>query len=106
MRLSLAVAILAAMPAFAAAQPAASPVAQGEAAAPAFSADTPIEKIAADPAGKAVLDKMMPTLLTHSMYESFKAMSLRQIQPHSGGAITEAKLAEVDAALKAIKPAH
>ncbi|NIJ19076.1 hypothetical protein FHS95_000745 [Sphingomonas naasensis] len=73
------------------------------AAAAALTIDTPIEAIVAVPAGKAVLEKEMPTLLTHAMYDSFKSMSLKQLQPYSQGAITDDELARVDAGLKAIK---
>lgn len=73
------------------------------AAAPALSVETPIETIAADPAGKAVLEKLMPTLLTHAAYDSFKSMSLKDLAPYSQGAITDEKLAQVDTALKALK---
>ena len=81
--------------------------AQSAPAAPAvaakMSADTPIETVAASPAGKAVLDAQLPSLMAHPMYDAFKAMSLKQLQPYSSGAITDEKLAAVDAALKAIK---
>lgn len=77
--------------------------ASAPAAAAALSIDTPIEAILAVPAGKAVLEKEMPTLLTHAMFDSFKSMSLKQLQPYSQGAITDDELARVDAALKAIK---
>ncbi|HVJ01078.1 MAG TPA: hypothetical protein VM662_02790 [Sphingomonas sp.] len=73
------------------------------AAASALSIETPIETIAADPAGKAVLEKLMPTLLTHAAYDSFKSMSLKDLAPYSQGAITDEKLAAVDAALKALR---
>ena len=63
--------------------------------------DTPIETIAADPTGKAVLEKDLPHLLTHPSYETFKSMSLRQLEPYSGGALTDEQIAKVDADLKA-----
>lgn len=84
------------------AQPAPAPSATAETAAK-LSVETPIETIAADPAGRAVLEELMPTLLTHAMYDSFKGMSLKALAPYSQGAITEEELAAVDAALKAIK---
>ncbi len=62
---------------------------------------TPIEAIAATPAGKAALEKNIPELLPHPAYEQFKAMSLRQLEPLSGGIITDQKIAAVEAALKA-----
>lgn len=68
-----------------------------------FTVDTPLEAIVADPAGKAVIDANMPGLTTHQMYEAFKGMSLKQLQPMSNGKITDAGLAKVGAALAAVK---
>lgn len=80
--------------------------AQSAPAAPAvaakMSADTPIETVAASPAGKAVLDAQLPSLMAHPMYDAFKAMSLRQLQPMSNGAISAEAVEKVDAALKAL----
>lgn len=67
-----------------------------------LSVDWPIEAIIADPAGKAVLDMEMPSLVAHPAFEQFKAMSLRQLQPYSAGAITDEKIAAVEARLVAI----
>lgn len=55
--------------------------------------DTPIAVIAADPRGKAVLDKDLPGLTIHPMFESFKNDSLKQFQPKTGGAISDDSLA-------------
>ena len=68
-----------------------------------FSLETPIETIAADPAGKAVLDADFPGMTAHPMYESFKTMSLAAVQPMSGGAITDAQIAKAKTDLEAIK---
>ena len=67
--------------------------------------DTPIGEIAAAPAGKAVLDTQLPGLLTHPAYETFKAFSLKALQPYSNGLITDERLAAVEAGLKALNPA-
>lgn len=80
----------------------AGPASSGAAAAAKLSADTPIEVIAANPAGKAVLDAQLPSLAAHPMYDAFKAMSLRQLQSMSNGAITPEAVEKVDAALKAL----
>ncbi|MGN5374451.1 hypothetical protein [Sphingomonas hankookensis] len=101
MRTVLALALIA-MPAAAMAQ-ATPPATPTPAPVAALGPDTPIEAIIASPKGKAVMEKEMPTLLTHPMFDSFKAMSLRQLQPYSGGAITDEKLAAVTAALNAAK---
>ncbi|MEP6785757.1 MAG: hypothetical protein ABI898_08445 [Sphingomonadales bacterium] len=73
------------------------------AAAPKFTIDTPIETIVADPAGKAALDSVMPHLTAHPMFDMFKSMSLKQLQPMSEGKITDEGLAKAGAALAAVK---
>ena len=65
--------------------------------------DTPIETIAADPAGKAVLNAIFPEMLGHPEYENFKAMTLRQVQPLAQGAITDEAMAKAQAELAKIK---
>jgi hypothetical protein len=76
--------------------PAATPAAR-------FTLDTPVETIAADPAGKAVLDADIPGLLTHPMYDSFKGMGLLTLQGMAEGKLTDAMLAKTKADLAAIK---
>lgn len=83
------------------AQTAAPAAAPGAAAA--LSLDTPIETIAANPAGKAVLEANMPGITTHAQYAMFKGMTLKQVAPMSGGQITEAVLAKTQADLAGIK---
>ncbi|WP_010186154.1 hypothetical protein [Sphingomonas sp. PAMC 26605] len=68
-----------------------------------FTLETPIETIAADPKGKAVLDTDLQNITSHPMYDQFKQMSLAQVQPMSQGALTDAALAKVKADLEAIK---
>jgi len=68
-----------------------------------FTLDTPIEAIAADAAGKAVLDADFPGMLTHPMYDQFKGMSLSAVQPMSQGAITDEQLAKAKVDLAAVK---
>lgn len=68
-----------------------------------FTLDTPIEALTADPKAKAVLDADIPGLTTHSHFDMFKAMSLRGIQPMSGGKLTDEMLAKVEADLAAIR---
>ncbi len=67
-----------------------------------MSLDTPIETIVANPAGKAVLDKDLPGLTTHPAYDQFKSMSLKEVQPMSQGAITDAALAKTGADLASL----
>lgn len=68
-----------------------------------FSVDTPIEQIAADPKAKAVLDDAVPGLTAHAMYDQFKSMSLAQLQPMSGGQLTDEQIAKAKTGLAAIK---
>jgi hypothetical protein len=62
--------------------------------------DIPIEKIAAEPAGKAVLDANLPQLTGHASYDSFKSMTLRQLQPLSQGQITDEALTNTEVELR------
>jgi len=73
------------------------------AAATKFSLDTPIETIVADPKGKAVIDADIPPLTSHPAYDQFKSMSLRALQPLSGGAISDDLLKKVETDLASIK---
>jgi hypothetical protein len=73
------------------------------AAATRLSLQTPIETIAADPAGKAVLAADIPGLLTHPMYDSFKSMNLADLQGMSEGKLTDAMLAKTNVDFAAIK---
>jgi len=73
------------------------------AAAAKFTLDTPIEAIAADPAGKAVLDADFPGMLTHPAYEQFKGMSLTAVQPMAQGQITDEQMAKAKVDLAAVK---
>ena len=74
------------------------------AAAPKFSADTPIEALEANATTKATLDKVLGADLSkHPQYEAFKGLSPRQLAPYSEGKVTDAMLKDLDAALSAIK---
>jgi len=103
MRLFLSLALLLSSPALAQTEPAPAPAPAP--AAEKLSIDLPIETLMADPVGKAVMDKEVPSLMAHPAYEQFKSMSLRQLQPYSGGAITDEKIAAVEAALEAASKA-
>ncbi|ACL94929.2 hypothetical protein [Caulobacter vibrioides] len=72
------------------------------ASASAFSADTPLEAVVANPAAKAALDKTLPALAKHPAFEQFKGMSLRELQAYAEGQITNEMIAKVDADLKAL----
>jgi hypothetical protein len=68
-----------------------------------FTLDTPIETIAADEKGKAVLSADLPDLLGHPAYDTFKGMSLNQLAPYSEGKLTPEVLAKVGTDLAAVK---
>lgn len=53
-----------------------------------YSADTPVEKLAADPAAVEVLNKDIPGLLSDSQYAMFKGMSLKQLRRASNGELS------------------
>jgi hypothetical protein len=66
-----------------------------------LSLDTPVEQIAADPRGKAILNRDVPGLLANPSYFLFKNMSLSQLAAASGGRLTKAELDLVQADLLA-----
>jgi hypothetical protein len=70
-----------------------------------FTRETPIEKIAADPQGAAVLNKDIPGLLTDKSYDFFKSMNLKQIQRLSDGDLSDDMVKQAEADLKAL-PGH
>jgi hypothetical protein len=71
----------------------------------ALTINTPIHLIAANPRGKAVLLQDLPHLMSSPSYPLFDDMSLTQIATLSGGRLTQAKLALVQADLAEIPPA-
>jgi hypothetical protein len=75
------------------------------AAAAAFTLDTPIETLMADPRAKAVLAANFggQDLSQHPAYEQFKSLSLKAVAPFSQGLITDEMLAKIEAELAAIK---
>ncbi len=73
------------------------------AATSAFTIDSPIEAIAADPKAKAALDAAFPGMTAHPMYEQFKSMSIKQLQPMASDQITDAGIAKLTTELAALK---
>ncbi|HVW74725.1 MAG TPA: hypothetical protein VHC39_13890 [Rhizomicrobium sp.] len=69
-----------------------------------YSRDTPVEKIAADPAAVAVLNKDLPGLLSDAQYPLFKSMSLKQLQAASGGELSQEDVDKTVADLQALFP--
>jgi len=62
----------------------------------AFTLQTPIDQIAADPRGKAILERDLPGMLASPRYPLFSDMSLSQLAPLSDGRLTDAKLSQVE----------
>jgi len=72
-----------------AAQPSLAPAAKS---APVFTLDTPVDRIAADPQGKAVLYRDIPGVMNDRRYPLFDDMSLSEIAAMSHGRLTQSKL--------------
>ena len=68
-----------------------------------FTVDMPIEAIAADPQAKAALEAVFPGMTTHAMYEQFKGLSLKSLQPMASDKITDDGIAKLAVELAAIK---
>jgi len=114
MKLALTVAALACLaPAAALAQtapapataPAAAPALAAAASTAKFNLDTPIETLVADEKAKAVLATNFggADITTNPAYESFKAMSLRQVQPFAPDKLPDELLKKIETDLATIK---
>lgn len=64
-----------------------------------------IKDLLANPATAAVLEKHLPGVSQHPALPQFQDMTLGQVAPLSGGAVTQATIDAIDADLKAL-PAH
>ena len=73
-----------------------------EATAAELTVDSPIEALMADEAAREVVLAELPGLDEHEHYVHFKTMSLKAVQPMSGGMITEETLAKIAAGLAEI----
>lgn len=60
-----------------------------------YTLDTPIKVLIADPVAKAVLDKDLPGMSSDENLPKFADKSLRQLQPLTGGQLTDAMLKQV-----------
>jgi hypothetical protein len=65
--------------------------------------ETPIEVIAADPGGSAVLDKDIPGLLEDSHYSAFKGMNLKLLASMSHGELSQQMLAQTESDLAVLR---
>jgi hypothetical protein len=79
-------------PGLAANSPSAGAMVPAAPAKPMFTLNTPVDRIAADPQGKAVLDRDVPGLMSSKDYPMFDDMSLSEIALVSGGRLTKSKL--------------
>ena len=79
----------------------------GHAAAPATPAarptiESPIKDLLANPETAAVLEKHLPGVGQHPALPQFQDMTLTQVAPMSGGAVTPAIVTAIDTDLKAL----
>lgn len=64
--------------------------------------DSPIDEIMMSWEGRQVMNREIPALSSHPSYDQFKSLRLKQVQQVAPGVVTDAGLAGMDAALKAI----
>jgi len=101
----LAAAALAAVSTAAFAQTAPAQDHSGHAAAPAAALptiDSPTKDLRANPATAAVVEKHLPGVSQHPALPQFQDMTLGQVAPMSGGAVTPAIITAIDTDLKAL----
>ena len=101
----LAAAALAAVSTAAFAQTAPAQDHSAHAAAPAAALptiDSPIKDLLANPATAAVVEKHLPGVSQHPALPQFQDMTLGQVAPMSGGAVTPAIITAIDTDLKAL----
>ena len=67
--------------------------------------EAPIKDLLAQEGTAAVLEKHLPGLSKHPMLEQFQDMTLGQVAPLSGGAVTPEVIEAIDADLKALPAA-
>jgi hypothetical protein len=79
----------------AAATPPAPAAATDGGARTAYTLDTPIRDLIANPATKAVLDKDLPGVSDDANLDKFDQLGLRAFQPMTGGQLTDAMLTKV-----------
>ncbi len=82
--------------------PQTAPVTAATSAASRFTVDTPIEQLLADSRSKAVVDRNLPGLSTDKNLDKIRNLSLRALQSHSGGKLTDALLEKTGTELAAI----
>jgi hypothetical protein len=70
--------------------------------APLPTVNSPIKDLLANPATAAVLEKHLPGVSQHPALPQFKDMTLAEVAPMSGGAVTEATITAIETDLKAL----
>jgi hypothetical protein len=99
----LAAAALAALSTTAFAQTAPTPAPPAPATAAALpTINSTIKDLLANPATAAVVEKHLPGVSQHPALPQFQDMTLPQVAPMSGGAVTPAIIAAIDTDLKAL----
>lgn len=86
---------IAAQPALSSSPTTAPAVTEQPVTASAYSLDTPIAALIADPRAKAVLDRDLPGLSSDENLDKFKTLSLRRLAPLSGGQLTAELMTKV-----------
>ena len=67
-----------------------------------YDSDTTIERLAANPAAAAIVEKYIPGLLQDSSYPMFRGMSLKSVAALSRGEISAETIAAIAAELKSV----
>ena len=75
-----------------------------KAGTPPFTVQTPIDRIAADKNGRAVLERDVPGVMSNPHYVLYSCMSLAQVASLSGGRLSQAKLEKVNEDLAKAPP--
>ena len=66
--------------------------------------ESPIKDLLANPTTAAVVEKHLPGVSQHPALPQFQDMTLVQVAPMSGGAVTPAIIEAIDTDLKALPP--
>lgn len=73
------------------------------AAAAKLTVDSPIQDLLANDQAKAVLEANLPGISTRPDLDSFKALTLPQVAPYSGGLVTDEVIKKIADGLATIK---
>lgn len=95
LRKILSVLVITFLAGFALAAHADSPGGTASPAAASLNLQTPIEQLVDDPGARDVLDRVLPGLTNHRMYETFKSMSLEALQGMAPNLLTPERLSNV-----------